>query len=65
MNGTEAKAVADGAVISLTITGMMGWLTPVVAFVSSVLGIIWMCIRIYETKTVQKILFGEDNAFNQ
>jgi hypothetical protein len=65
MNGTEAKAVTDGAVISLTITGMMGWLTPIVAFVSSILGIIWMCIRIYETKTVQNILFGEDNAFNQ
>jgi hypothetical protein len=65
MNGTEAKAVTDGAVISLTITGIMGWLTPIVAFVSSILGIIWMCIRIYETKTVQKILFGEDNAFNQ
>ena len=63
MNGTEAKAIADGAALSLTFSSMMGWMTPVATFVGSVLGIVWMSIRIYETNTVQKLL-GK-NAVNK
>lgn len=56
MNGHEAKAIADGAALTLTFSSMMGWLTPVATLIGSLLGIVWMCIRIYETDTVQKLL---------
>jgi len=56
MNGHEAKALADGAALTVTFTGVMGWMTPVATLVGSLLGIVWMCIRIYETDTVQKML---------
>jgi hypothetical protein len=56
MNGQEAKALTDGAALTVTFSGMMGWMTPVATLVGSILGIVWMAIRIYETDTVQKLL---------
>ena len=56
MNGSEAKAIADGVALSLTLSSVMGWMTPIATLVGSLLGIIWMVIRIYETATVQKLL---------
>ena len=63
MNGQEAKTLADGAALTVTFSGMMGWMTPLATLVGSLLGIVWMAIRIYETDTVQKML-GK-NAVNQ
>jgi hypothetical protein len=56
MNGHEAKTLADGAALTVTFSGMMGWMTPVATLIGSLLGIVWMCIRIYETDTVQKLV---------
>jgi hypothetical protein len=56
MNGHEAKALTDGAALTVTFSGMMGWMTPTATLIGSLLGIIWMCIRIYETDTIQKML---------
>jgi len=56
MNGHEAKAITDGAALTVTFSGMMGWMTPVATLVGSLLGIVWMCIRIYETDTIQKLV---------
>jgi hypothetical protein len=56
MNGSEAKAIVDGAALSLTLSSVMGWMTPIATLIGSLLGIIWMVIRIYETATVQKFL---------
>ena len=56
MEGNEIKAIADGAALTVTFSGVMGWMTPVATLVGSLLGIVWMCIRIYETDTVQKML---------
>jgi len=56
MNGQEAKTLADGAALTVTLSGAMGWMTPVATLIGSLLGIVWMCIRIYETDTVQKML---------
>jgi hypothetical protein len=56
MNGTEAKTLADGAALTVTLSSVMGWMTPVATLVGSLLGIVWMCIRIYETDTVQKLV---------
>jgi hypothetical protein len=56
MDVHEAKALTDGAALTVTFSGMMGWMTPVATLVGSLLGIVWMCIRIYETDTVQKLI---------
>ena len=56
MEGHEAKALADGAALTVTLSGVMGWMTPVATLVGSLLGIVWMLIRIYETATVQKLI---------
>jgi len=45
------------------LSGVMGWMTPVATLVGSLLGIVWMCIRIYETNTVQKLV--QRNASNK
>ena len=63
MNGHEAKTLADGAALTVTLSGAMGWMTPLATLVGSLLGIVWMCIRIYETDTIQKML-GR-NAVNE
>jgi len=56
MEGNEIKAIADGAALTVTFSGVMGWMTPVATLVGSFLGIVWMGIRIYETDTVQKLV---------
>jgi len=53
---SEVKTLTDGAALTVTFSGVMGWMTPVATLVGSLLGIVWMCIRIYETDTVQKML---------
>ena len=56
MNGQEVKAITDGAALTVTLSSVMGWMTPVATLIGSLLGIVWMCIRIYETDTVQKLV---------
>jgi len=56
MEGHEVKTLADGAALTVTFSGVMGWMTPVATLVGSLLGIVWMLIRIYETATVQKLV---------
>ena len=56
MEGNEIKAIADGAALTVTFSGVMGWMTPVATLVGSLLGIVWMCIRIYETETVKNLV---------
>ena len=63
MNVHEVKTLADGAALTVTLSGVMGWMTPVATLVGSLLGIVWMGIRIYETDTVQKLV--HKNAVNK
>ena len=56
MEGNEIKAITDGAALTVTFSSVMGWMTPVATLVGSLLGIVWMCIRIYETETVKNLL---------
>jgi len=56
MNGNEVKTLADGAALTVTLSGVMGWMTPVATLVGSLLGIVWMIIRIYETETVKNLV---------
>jgi len=60
---SEVKTLADGAALTVTLSGVMGWMTPVATLVGSLLGIVWMGIRIYETETVQKLV--RKNAVNE
>lgn len=53
---SEVKTLADGAALTVTLSGVMGWMTPVATLVGSLLGIVWMCIRIYETETVKALI---------
>jgi hypothetical protein len=53
---SEVKTLADGAALTVTLSGVMGWMTPVATLVGSLLGIVWMCIRIYETDTVKNLV---------
>lgn len=46
----QMKNVVDGFSIGTLIGAFIGWLPSIAA----VLSIIWTCLRIYETKTVQK-----------
>ena len=56
MNTHDIKVTTEGAAVAVAATSVMGWLTPTVALIGSLLTIVWMCIRIYETETVQKIV---------
>lgn len=49
------KHTLDAVSIGATLAALAGWLPAVAALVS----LIWTCIRIYETRTVQRWLKGE------
>mgnify|MGYP007032499795 FL=1 len=51
----ETKAVVDAIAVGGTVGTLAGWLPPLAALAT----IIWTCIRILETQTVQK-LFKKD-----
>ncbi len=53
------KHVGDGTAITL----LLGVWAGVVSGLASLATLIWMCIRIYETDTVQKML-GKDKEKN-
>ena len=56
MNQHDVKTMTDGAAVMLSLSGILGWLTPVVTLIGGILTIVWMAIRIYETDTVQKLV---------
>lgn len=59
----EIKNMADGAAVVVGISGVMGWMIPIVTLIGGVLTIVWMGIRIWETNTVQKLV--KRNAINK
>jgi hypothetical protein len=53
MNGHESlKHLGDALSLSVVVATIASWLPSIAALVS----IVWGCIRIYETKTVQRWL---------
>ncbi len=48
----EAKTVVDAFAVGGTIGALAGWLPPLAALAT----LVWTCLRIWETKTVQKVL---------
>ena len=63
----DVKTMTDGAAVVVGLGGFMGWLTPVVTLIGGVLTIVWLALRIYETKTVQKLVNRkkDDDASNK
>ena len=56
----QIKPAIDVAAISTGFASLIGWLPAVAA----ALTVIWTLIRIYETRTVQRFLYGKtDNEF--
>lgn len=55
MSYHPVKSTIDVASIGTVVFTLSHWLPPVAALIS----IIWGCIRIYETDTVQKLLGRE------
>lgn len=49
------KTAIDAASLAATVATIAGWLPAIAALVS----LIWTCIRIYETKTVQRWIKGD------
>jgi hypothetical protein len=53
----ETKQVMDVAAASTGVLSLVAWLPPI----ASLLTIIWLGLRIYESKTVQELL-GKTNS---
>lgn len=53
----ETKEMLDVAAASTAILSMAAWLPPT----ASILTIIWLGIRIYESDTIQKIVHGQSH----
>lgn len=47
----EVKQVIDGTSVAITLGAVMSWLPSI----ASLLTIVWMVIRIWETETIQKM----------
>ncbi len=54
----HAKHIIDWAAVGTTIGAVMAWIPQATALIAFV----WWCIRIYETKTVQKWLNNRKNT---
>ena len=51
----ETKEIIDGAAASTARMTLAAWLPPV----ASLFTVIWLGLRIYESDTVQKLIFGK------
>jgi len=56
MLAEDAKTVLDGMAVGGTVATLAGWLPPV----ASLLTIVWLSIRIWESETVQSITKRKD-----
>lgn len=53
---TQAKNVGD----VIAVTSIIATLMELLPALSALAGLVWMCIRIYETDTVQKLVRKKD-----
>lgn len=45
----RVKFTGDVVVVSSVIANIMEWLPTAITIISGLLGIVWMCLRIYQT----------------
>lgn len=58
MTETNHHDLLKHALDGMSILTVVGTLVEFLPAVSAILSIVWMCIRIYETETVQKLVHG-------
>jgi|APCry1669189567_1035234.scaffolds.fasta_scaffold168476_1 hypothetical protein len=59
---THNQETAKMAVDALSVVTVVGTLMEVLPAISALLTVVWMCIRIYETDTVQRLLGKKGGA---
>ncbi len=59
MNAQELKTTTDGIAVAAGLAGIMQWLPPMVGLISGLLTCVWLCIRIFESQTVQDLVNGD------
>jgi hypothetical protein len=59
METHDAKVMADGAALTIGIGNIMQWLPPIVTLTSSIVILIYMLVRLWETETVRSIFKGK------
>jgi hypothetical protein len=52
----DIKVMADGASVAIGVTNVMQWLPPVVSLVSSIVILVYMSVRLWETDTVKGLV---------
>ena len=58
VDAEAAKTVMDGVAVSGGIASLAGWLPDAAAGMT----ILWLALRIYESRTVQGLIKGEENG---
>jgi len=56
METHDVKVMADGAAFTIGLSNIMQWLPPIVTLVSSIVVLLYMLVRLWETETVRKIV---------
>jgi hypothetical protein len=59
METHDVKVMADGAAFTIGLSNIMQWLPPVVTLVSSIVILIYMSVRLWETETIRKLFKGK------
>jgi len=59
MESHNVKVMADGAAFTIGLSNIMQWLPPIVTLVSSIVVLVYMVVRLWETETVRSIFKGE------
>ena len=62
METHDVKVMADGAALTVGLSNIMQWLPPIVTFISSIVVLLYMLVRLWETKTVRSIFKGKQNG---
>jgi hypothetical protein len=55
METHDVKVMADGAALTVGLSNIMQWLPPIVTFISSIVVLLYMFVRLWETETVKKL----------
>ncbi len=58
VDAEAAKTIMDGVAVSGGIASLAGWLPDAAAGMT----ILWLALRIYESRTVQGLIKGEENG---
>jgi hypothetical protein len=55
METHDVKVMADGAALTIGIGNILQWLPPIVTLASSIVILLYMSVRLWETETIRKL----------